>query len=69
MEQPVLGAQKGATNCLRKYNEKKKKKKKKKRKLTQVNCAFCLETCGKPSLKSSTCSMAVLTSMRISFLT
>ena len=23
MEQPVLGAQKGATNCLRKYNEKK----------------------------------------------
>ena len=31
MEQPVLGAQKGATNCLRKYNEKKKKKEEEKK--------------------------------------
>ena len=63
MEQPVLGAQKDVINCLSKVQCKKK------RQLTQVNCAVCLETCGKPSLKSSTCSMAVLTGMRSSFLT
>ena len=33
MEQPVLGAQKGATNCLRKYNEKKKKKEEEEKKI------------------------------------
>lgn len=48
MEQPVLGAQKGVINCLSKVQCKKKT-------ITQVNCAVCLETCGKPSLKSSTC--------------